>query len=90
MSLSFANPLKRITIISLFVASATVVSAQIPAGSSARSIPTEVEKSDAQVSEVISRAEDHFRKGKLNLEDNNANKPEMSLIKPSIRSWSPV
>jgi membrane-bound lytic murein transglycosylase D len=70
MSLSFATPMKRITLISLFVISATVVSAQIPAGSSARSIPNDVEKSDAQVGEVISRADDHFRKGKLNLEDN--------------------
>ncbi len=70
MSMSFATPLRRITLISLLVVSATVVSAQIPAGSSARSIPNEVEKSDAQVGEVISRAEDHFRKGKLNLEDN--------------------
>src|SRR6266849_6695824 len=70
MSMSFATPIQRITLISLLVASATVVSAQIPAGSSARSIPNEVEKSDAQVGEVISRAEDHFRKGKLNLEDN--------------------
>lgn len=70
MSLSFATPMKRITLISLFVISATVVSAQIPAGSSARSIPNDVEKSDAQVGDVISRADDHFRKGKLNLEDN--------------------
>jgi len=68
--MSFATSMKRITLISLLVASATVVSAQIPAGSSARSIPTEVEKSDVLVGEVISKAEDHFRKGKLNLEDN--------------------
>src|SRR6476660_4235311 len=70
MSLSFATPMKRITLISLLILSATVASAQIPAGSSARSIPNDVEKSDAQVGEVISRADDHFRKGKLNLEDN--------------------
>jgi len=70
MTMTFATPMKRITLISLLVASATVVSAQIPAGSSARSIPTEVEKSDVLVGEVISKAEDHFRKGKLNLEDN--------------------
>jgi membrane-bound lytic murein transglycosylase D len=44
--------------------------AQIPAGSSARTIPTEVEKTDLRVSQIISRAEDHFRKGRLNLEDN--------------------
>ncbi|MEP6718142.1 MAG: transglycosylase SLT domain-containing protein [bacterium] len=62
--------MKRITLISLLILSANAVSAQIPAGSSARSIPNEVEKSDGQVGVVISRAEDHFRKGKLNLEDN--------------------
>jgi membrane-bound lytic murein transglycosylase D len=70
MSMSFTTLMKRITLISLFAVSATVVSAQIPAGSSARSIPNEVEKTDPQVGDVISRAEDHFRKGKLNLEDN--------------------
>jgi peptidoglycan lytic transglycosylase D len=46
------------------------VLAQIPAGSSARSIPTEVEKSEPRVAQIIATAEDHFRKGKLNLEDN--------------------
>jgi len=40
-----------------------------PSGSSAREIPTEVQKSDARVEQVIERANDHFRKGKLNLED---------------------
>jgi membrane-bound lytic murein transglycosylase D len=44
--------------------------AQIPAASSARNIPTAVEQSDARVSQVIAKSEDHFRKGKLNLEDN--------------------
>lgn len=48
----------------------TVVPAQIPSGSSARSIQTDVEKSNARVTQIISRAEDHFRKGKLNLDDN--------------------
>jgi membrane-bound lytic murein transglycosylase D len=43
---------------------------QIPAGSSARTIQTEVEKTDARVAQIIAKAEDHFRKGKLNLEDN--------------------
>lgn len=43
---------------------------QIPAGSSARNIQTDVEKSDPRVSQLIAKAEDHFRKGKLNLEDN--------------------
>jgi membrane-bound lytic murein transglycosylase D len=47
-----------------------IIQAQIPGGSSAREIPTEVQKTDARVEQVIERANDHFRKGKLNLEDN--------------------
>jgi membrane-bound lytic murein transglycosylase D len=58
-----------LALFALLVASAANSSAQIPAASSARSIPTEVEQSDSRVSQVISKAEDHFRKGKLNLED---------------------
>jgi len=46
-----------------------IIQAQIPGGSSAREIPTEVQKTDARVEQVIDRANDHFRKGKLNLED---------------------
>ena len=46
-----------------------IIQAQIPGGSSAREIPTEVQKADARVEQVIERANDHFRKGKLNLED---------------------
>jgi membrane-bound lytic murein transglycosylase D len=47
----------------------TVVQAQ-PGGSSAREIQTEVQKTDPRVDQIIERANDHFRKGKLNLEDN--------------------
>lgn len=46
-----------------------IVQAQIPGGSSAREIQTEVQKADPRVDQIIQRAEDHFRKGKLNLED---------------------
>jgi membrane-bound lytic murein transglycosylase D len=46
-----------------------LVQAQIPGGSSARDIPTEVEKTDPRVDQIIARANDHFRKGKLNLAD---------------------
>src|SRR5438876_2237921 len=46
-----------------------ITQAQIPGGSSAREIPTEVQKTDGRVEQVIERANDHFRKGKLNLED---------------------
>ena len=41
-----------------------------PGGSSAREIQTEVQKTDPRVDQIIERANDHFRKGKLNLEDN--------------------
>jgi len=47
-----------------------VIQAQGPGGSSAREIPTEVQRSDPRVDQIIERANDHFRRGKLNLEDN--------------------
>ncbi len=47
-----------------------IIQAQIPGGSSARDIQTEVQKTDPRVDQVLERANDHFRKGKLNLEDN--------------------
>jgi membrane-bound lytic murein transglycosylase D len=46
-----------------------IIQGQIPGGSSAREIPTEIQKTDSRVDLVIERAGDHFRKGKLNLED---------------------
>jgi len=51
-------------------ASAATTVAQIPVASSARTIPTEVEQSEGRISQIVTRAEDHFRRGKLNLEDN--------------------
>ncbi len=59
----------RVALLAALVASAASSYAQIPAASSARAIPTEVEQSEGRVQQVIARAEDHFRKGKLNLED---------------------
>jgi membrane-bound lytic murein transglycosylase D len=41
--------------------------------SSARTIPTEVEQSEGRITLIINRAEDYFRRGKLNLEDNKRN-----------------
>src|SRR6185503_11667829 len=52
------------------VASAATAIAQIPVASSARTIPSEVEQSEGRISQIVTRAEDHFRRGKLNLEDN--------------------
>ncbi|HKC65689.1 MAG TPA: hypothetical protein VKB86_18755, partial [Pyrinomonadaceae bacterium] len=54
----------------LFVAlafSATNIFAQIPAGSSERAIPTEVERYDAAVAKLIDQAEARFKEGELNL-----------------------
>lgn len=46
-----------------------IINAQ-PGGSSARDIQTEVQRTDPRVAQVVERATDHFRKGRLNLEDN--------------------
>jgi len=69
MSASFPRLMARVALLTALVATAASSYAQIPAASSARSIPTEVEQSEARVAQIIARAEDHFRKGKLNLED---------------------
>lgn len=69
MSVSFPRLMPRVALLVSLVASPITNFAQIPAASSARNIPTAVEQSDARISQVIAKAEDHFRKGKLNLED---------------------
>ena len=70
MSASFPRLIARAALLTALVASAASTFAQIPAASSARSIPTEVEQLNARISRMIAKAEDHFRKGKLNLEEN--------------------
>src|SRR5258705_7472267 len=71
MTMSYPTLIARITLFAALVVPAVCVYGQVPAGgSSARDIPTAVQQSDDQVSKVITIAEDHFRKGKLNLEDN--------------------
>jgi membrane-bound lytic murein transglycosylase D len=70
MPSSLPNFLARITLFAALVVPAVSVYGQIPAASSARNIPTAVQQSEEHVSRVIAKAEDHFRKGKLNLEDN--------------------
>src|SRR3979409_2437748 len=58
-----------------------IIQAQIPGGSSARDIQTEVQKTDPRVDQVLERANDHFRKGKLNLEDNKREQARDELDK---------
>src|SRR3989442_15966073 len=62
------SPLSLAALIAAALFFTAIIQGQIP-GSSAREIPTEVQKSDGRVDLVIERANDHFRKGKLNLED---------------------
>src|SRR5690242_1656504 len=69
MSASFPRLMARVALLTALVATAASSYAQIPAASSARSIPTEVEQSEARIAQIIAKAEDHFRKGKLNLDD---------------------
>ncbi|HEY3579939.1 MAG TPA: hypothetical protein VGK82_05325, partial [Pyrinomonadaceae bacterium] len=69
MSTSFPRLMARVAFLTALVATAASSYAQIPAASSARSIPTEVEQSEARIAQIIARSEDHFRKGKLNLDD---------------------
>ena len=69
MSASFPRSMAPLALLAVLVVPAAPSFAQIPAASSARTIPTEVEQTDSRVSQIIAKAEDHFRKGKLNLED---------------------
>ena len=70
ISTSFPRVKACVALLMALVASAATSIAQIPVASSARTIPTEVEQSEGRVSQIMTRAEDHFRRGKLNLEDN--------------------
>src|ERR1043166_1420426 len=69
MSASFPRLIAGVALLTIAVSPVSSF-AQIPVASSARTIPTEVEQSEGRITQIISRAEDHFRKGKLNLEDN--------------------
>src|SRR5829696_5718628 len=73
MSASFPRLIARVALLTALVATAASSFAQIPVASSARSIPTEVEQSEGRINQIMTRAEDHFRRGKLNLEDNKRN-----------------
>lgn len=65
------KPPKSVLLVFIFILSVTLdLYAQIPAGSSARSNPTEVEKMDARVTHVITQAESRFKEGELLLKAN--------------------
>jgi len=60
----------RFMLFTVLAVPAVSVVGQIPAGSSARDIPTLQQSAEPQVTKVITDAEMHFRQGKLNLEQN--------------------
>ena len=62
-----------VAVLIMFIGLPVSTFAQIPVASSARAIPSEVEQSEGRIAQIIARAEDHYRKGKLNLEDNKRN-----------------
>lgn len=81
MSASFPRLIARAVLLTALVASAASSFAQIPAASSARSIPTEVDQFEARISKVIARAEDHFRKGKVSLEESKRDQARQEFDK---------
>ncbi|HEV7374821.1 MAG TPA: hypothetical protein VGN95_08895, partial [Pyrinomonadaceae bacterium] len=70
MTTSFPRLIARAALFVALTFSATNLYAQIPAGSSARSIPTEVEKMDARVTQLITQSEARFKEGELHLKAN--------------------
>ena len=70
---SFPRLMACVAVLIMLIGSPVSSFAQIPVASSARTIPSEVEQSEGRIAQIIARAEDHFRKGKLNLEDNKRN-----------------
>ena len=70
---SFPRLMAGVAVLIMFIGLPVSSFSQIPVASSARTIPSEVEQSEGRINQIIARAEDHFRKGKLNLEDNKRN-----------------
>ncbi|HYG83141.1 MAG TPA: lytic transglycosylase domain-containing protein, partial [Pyrinomonadaceae bacterium] len=69
MTTSFPRVIIRAALFAALALPAANAFAQIPSGSSARSIPTEIEKMDVRVAEVIARAEARFKEGERHLKD---------------------
>jgi membrane-bound lytic murein transglycosylase D len=64
---SFPRAIIRAAFFAALALSTANVFAQIPAGSSARSIPTEIEKMDGRVTQLITQSEARFKEGELHL-----------------------
>ncbi|MDT5122711.1 MAG: rane-bound lytic murein transglycosylase [Acidobacteriota bacterium] len=70
MKTSFPRLIARAAFFVALTFSATHLNAQIRGGSSERAIPTEIEKTDARVTQLIADAEARFKEGELNLKAN--------------------
>lgn len=68
MSTSFPRVIARTSLFVVFIA--LIALNVYGQGSSARYIPTEQEKADLRVTNIINKAETHFKNGKLELENN--------------------
>ena len=62
MSASFPRLIARGALLTVLVASAASSFGQIPAASSARNIPNEVEQSEPRIAQIIAKAEDGMRR----------------------------
>src|SRR5437868_10093828 len=70
MKTSFPRSIARAAFFVALTVSATHLDAQIRGGSSERAIPTEIEKTDARVTQIITESEARFKEGELNLKAN--------------------
>lgn len=52
------------------VSTSNLSAQQAPSASALRATPNEVERNDARVAQIISKAENHFKQGQVNLADN--------------------
>ncbi len=64
---SFPRVIIRTAIFVAFTLSATNLYAQGSLGSSARAIPTDIEKKDARVAQIIAQSETYFKEGEIHL-----------------------
>lgn len=72
MKRSFPSPrmFRSVSLALLCAAAPVAANAQGSLPSSLRTTPNEIEREDARVAQLVARAEDHFNKGRLNLQDN--------------------
>ena len=86
---SFPRVIIRTALFAALTLSASNLFAQIPSGSSARSIPTEVERMDARVTQLIAQAEARFKEGELHLKAGERLQAREKFDKSVDAIWNP-